>query len=1386
MPKSTVYRIQFEGADVRYSNQDLRGGILDHLDSTESEAILEHVCLFPSCYSPSDEIVGLVKFNETPHFLARLKAGLSRHQTILLRGNVTARFDLDFTGFTPLNHPDDAQGISADIIAICGIGGHAYGSWTSTDNGADFMWIQDALSKKFPRSRIMIYGYESKLDSRSTNRLSDYCRGLIEQLGNVRQTEEELLRPIIFIAHSYGGIIAANAHSGFDRTLYNAVEGFFFFGTPHKGIIIDEIREMLNDPSHPRHDLLAEIESANKFLGDQLHTFKNVLRKRSVVSFYETQQTKSLVKSDDGRWTRSGPYIELSSREGSLLGLSDEDERKVAVNEDHSKMVKFDSGGNMTYRSLVRYLADILPASQGNVLQRNGRTDPNFRPRELLQWLSQVDFREWEMKHLKLSDIVDLGSTFFQTEEFRAWETHQIRRLECYGAAGYGKTYLAYLAAERLENSGQNSCVVRLYGNSKFTTDTLLGAMLNQLIYRKQTLVQTYVIPWKIQFYYYKTSTAKRPPQTHTLVGFLENAIINYEYVYVIVDGFSEMLQEVQSHLLTLMNHLENVQPSRIGFLFFKREDGYIPRQVPYCDGCNKVALVHYRCTHVECDDSPWFDLCPSCYGSEDGKYHDASHKMYLKLDPRVVTLLPTRVKEMRYFIECEVDKMIQPLRSLEMEQEISKRDIKPYPLLAELCHADPSFKKELAESIAVKLWGMNFRVAREWLDTLKKQPTAQEVRARLSSFPWRTNSGFQNDIRRLKSDRDTDDQKGWKIVSLILASQTMSISQKDFPTAIAFLPIPIEFDRHNKIIEKKDIENINASRMIQYTKGLISIIQDEAGDIQPDRFFLSYFRRSEITKQSVNDAHHIMALTCLKFLTQKLPELHHNDMYQRNRVLWDEPFLSYATKFWGDHVRLASPTKRSEVRSRATKFLENPKLIEAYIKIAWVSNLQQETSFQWDVNQGIHALHICAWKGHEGAVHELLRLRADPALFSNRGYNALFEAVMLLEDSTNHLEEKLRITEILFRDDRVHINATHPNSHGRTALHLAVLKGHVAIVQKLLDHGADPNLVDDRGFTSLMCAARDGKVETVKVLLEKGALSDITGSNWRFRTTALHLAIERYPQSFDAEGKLAYRHIIEDLLAHQANPEWQDIWGVTAIAKAERRGLEEIVSLLSDKEQGGLQGTRRTSLEMINQPIRSRPLHLAVDTLQVHLVIDLVRSHPSLARTKDQYGQTPLHLAANKWSQHSMLVENAQALQDIIAMIALLIPVSNVSARDYWGLEPLDYAIYNRKAGPLIELLEGGAECGVQRWDADDLCLLLARAFDYHKPRAIRALLRLGADELQTYSLINQTLSLTDSLYDLRRYKQGVEYIERASSKRKLGRLLHSVVSVKYCLTQR
>jgi hypothetical protein len=67
------------------------------------------------------------------------------------------------------------------------------------------------------------------------------------------------------------------------------------FAIPHKGLVIDDIQQILaGDRRHPRGQLLQQISSQSDLLIHQLADFKNLIRDRKVVSFYETEQTRRL------------------------------------------------------------------------------------------------------------------------------------------------------------------------------------------------------------------------------------------------------------------------------------------------------------------------------------------------------------------------------------------------------------------------------------------------------------------------------------------------------------------------------------------------------------------------------------------------------------------------------------------------------------------------------------------------------------------------------------------------------------------------------------------------------------------------------------------------------------------------------------------------------------------------------------------------------------------------------------------------------------------------------------------------------------------------------------------------------------------------------------
>ncbi|CCA76820.1 hypothetical protein PIIN_10806 [Serendipita indica DSM 11827] len=92
-----------------------------------------------------------------------------------------------------------------DIIAIHGLDGHRERTWTA-ENG--ILWLRDLLKADIPNARILAYGYDADTRSReciSTQKIYQHADKLLKSLS--RQRRDHPRRPIIFIAHSLGGIV---------------------------------------------------------------------------------------------------------------------------------------------------------------------------------------------------------------------------------------------------------------------------------------------------------------------------------------------------------------------------------------------------------------------------------------------------------------------------------------------------------------------------------------------------------------------------------------------------------------------------------------------------------------------------------------------------------------------------------------------------------------------------------------------------------------------------------------------------------------------------------------------------------------------------------------------------------------------------------------------------------------------------------------------------------------------------------------------------------------------------------------------------------------------------------------------------------------------------
>lgn len=149
---------------------------------------------------------------------------------------------------------------------IHGFNGHPERTWTSKgrvprrkfglfsrsrhDNGtskAAVYWPRDLVPSTAPHARVLTYGYATHVGHRAAaalnrNTVYDIAWDLLIALESKRRAEPS--RPILFIAHSLGGIIlkemlrrARGCHLGQAhlRAVFESTIGVIFFGTPHAG-----------------------------------------------------------------------------------------------------------------------------------------------------------------------------------------------------------------------------------------------------------------------------------------------------------------------------------------------------------------------------------------------------------------------------------------------------------------------------------------------------------------------------------------------------------------------------------------------------------------------------------------------------------------------------------------------------------------------------------------------------------------------------------------------------------------------------------------------------------------------------------------------------------------------------------------------------------------------------------------------------------------------------------------------------------------------------------------------------------------------------------------------------------------------------------------------
>lgn len=200
-----------------------------------------------------------------------------------------------------------AETYEVDIVAIHGLNGTPFGTWTHENKT---FWLKDLLAKDVRGARIFTYKYPSHvLFSKSKATTEEYAKSLLVNLKDNRNGVGQVQRPIIFIAHSLGGIICKQALiiAKQDPTftpLLDLTDGVVFFGTPHRGartsadigVVFFDIAQAALSVSGTRllwggtrNDLVRNLRANSPDLRRIIEGFRHLHSRMQIVSVYETE-----------------------------------------------------------------------------------------------------------------------------------------------------------------------------------------------------------------------------------------------------------------------------------------------------------------------------------------------------------------------------------------------------------------------------------------------------------------------------------------------------------------------------------------------------------------------------------------------------------------------------------------------------------------------------------------------------------------------------------------------------------------------------------------------------------------------------------------------------------------------------------------------------------------------------------------------------------------------------------------------------------------------------------------------------------------------------------------------------------------------------------------
>ena len=279
-------------------------------------------------------------------------------------------------GLTQVYPPAGGSDLDVDVVFVHGLNGHPLQTWTSEKRKVFWPAQLLPLIIEQQRARILVYGYDADVtsftDGVSKDKIHNHAEHLVAALHANRRIRQASERPIIFIAHSLGGLIVKRAliyssdingyHTDHLRSIFVSTYGILFLGTPHKGSDMAEWGSRLEwicRATLPKRvfdtepQLVHALKKNNETLQNIDRQFVQLITRFHIYYFHEGKPTDL-----------KGTLRFIVDEESASPNIHDVE--RASIQQDHIHMCKFDTesspGFDLITEGIQRY-ADQAPST---------------------------------------------------------------------------------------------------------------------------------------------------------------------------------------------------------------------------------------------------------------------------------------------------------------------------------------------------------------------------------------------------------------------------------------------------------------------------------------------------------------------------------------------------------------------------------------------------------------------------------------------------------------------------------------------------------------------------------------------------------------------------------------------------------------------------------------------------------------------------------------------------------------------------------------------------------------------------------------------------------------------------------------------------------------